>query len=136
MSEALLAEYESAAITLEPASPAHDPLTCPCCAAAAEMRDELRVPIYEDAGARQESSEHVVWGDDEGEGCDGQIILADDPEEAACEWACRVDHASAAYPILIGHASPTANVRAPDGALTRWVVTGVPLPHYSARRTK
>jgi hypothetical protein len=60
-------------------------------------------------------------------------ISASDAEEAAELWARDYDSSSAEYDIVSGRDEPVVHVRAPDGTLTTWSLTGESEPVYIAR---
>jgi hypothetical protein len=75
----------------------------------------------------------LVWRpDDQETEEDARTFHARDAEEAAERWAEEDDQASADYAI-VGGSSADLTVRGPDGALTRWTVTGEAVPEYHAR---
>lgn len=58
---------------------------------------------------------------------------AADAEHAAERWAEWEDAHSAEYLIVSGRTEPTVEVRDPEGAITRWMLTGESVPRYRAR---
>ncbi len=62
---------------------------------------------------------------------DAGVVHAHGPEPAAETWAERDDAHSADYAI-VGGSPAIVHVRAPDGTLTVWRVTGEVIPSYSA----
>ena len=75
---------------------------------------------------------YLAWCPDLDEDEDEAIALyAVEAEEAAEEWAERQDADSAEYGIVVGEPA-TVHVRAPDGTVTVWRVTGESVPSYSA----
>lgn len=83
---------------------------------------------YDRHGAR-----YKVWSPDHGSvEDDATEIEAADAEDAAKEWAERDDCNSADYLIVRGN-DALVHVRAPDGSLHRFMVSGESVPVYRAR---
>ena len=77
----------------------------------------------------------VIWRPENGQDeDDGEVVCAYDAEEAVERWAQLDDVNSADYHIVGGQPA-TVMARDPStGAATEWIVSGEPVPHYSARK--
>lgn len=64
-----------------------------------------------------------------------RTIVAHDAEQAAERYAERDDWDSAEYSV-VGGSPMTVQVIAPDGTITRWLVTGETVAVYSAREVR
>jgi len=73
----------------------------------------------------------MIWREDDGCEDDAESVHAHFPEAAVEKWAERDDAESADY-LIVGGQDATVMVRAPDGDLLRYRVTGEAVPSYSA----
>lgn len=76
---------------------------------------------------------YLVWCPELGSGWeDGRVVIASDPEDAACIWARREDSSSADY-WIVGGEGTTVCVRDSNGVCHELCVTGEQAIDYRAR---
>lgn len=82
--------------------------------------------------AGRHNPEYAVWLEDDDPAVDTHLVRATSPSDAAETWAERTDAHDPGPGSVISGTSATVCVRAPDGTVTRWVVSGEAVPRYEA----